>query len=188
MTSPLSPASTAASVGRVIAAGMSPLNPPPRSPDRPDRRFLGRVVGRFAVLWLLGALLVPARGADNEEEEVPQWSFVVGRYDLIGRHPDRQQTYTGTARIDRVGTRLRLSRRIAGKHSEIFGVVRRADPGEAYVLSFKWGRRTPMEMVCVIGADLDNYARLTCHWGKAGNPHRHPGMEAYFAQEPWDPA
>ena len=34
---------------------------------------------------------------------------------------------------------------------------------------------------------FDNYARLTCHWGKAGNPHTQPGMEAYFAQEPWDP-
>jgi hypothetical protein len=44
-----------------------------------------------------------------------------------------------------------------------------------------------MEMVCLVGPDLDNYARLTCHWGKAGNPHTQPGMEAYFAQEPWDP-
>ncbi len=45
----------------------------------------------------------------------------------------------------------------------------------------------PMEMVCLIGSDLDNYARLTCHWGKKDNPHSKPGMEAYFAQEPWDP-
>lgn len=82
---------------------------------------------------------------------------------------------------------MRLTRTIAGKESRINGVVRRADPGEAWVLAFKWGQRQEMEMVCLIGSDLDNYARLSCHWGKAGNPHKQPGMEAYFAQEPWDP-
>ena len=128
---------------------------------------------------------MPARAAD--EDEAPEWSFVPGRYQLIGRHPDSPTTYAGTARIERVGRQLRLTRTIGGRKSQVFGVVRRADPGEAWVLHFKWGTRQPMEMVCVIGTDLDNYARLTCHWGKAGNPHAQPGMEAYFAQEPWDP-
>ena len=110
-----------------------------------------------------------------------------GRYTLIGRHPDSQATYTGTAKIERVGGQLRLTRTIGGRQERIFGVVRRADPGEAWVLAFKWTNKQPMEMVCLIGSDLDNYARLSCHWGRAGNPHRQPGMEAYFAQEPWDP-
>lgn len=92
-----------------------------------------------------------------------------------------------TARIERAGERLHLIREIAGKRSEVFGVIRRADPGEAYVLDFRWGERRPMQMVCVIGTDLDNYGRLTCHWGRAGNPHKQPGVEAYFAQEPWEP-
>jgi hypothetical protein len=127
----------------------------------------------------------PARAAD--EDEAPEWSFVPGRYQLIGRHPDSPTTYAGTARIERVGRQLRLTRIVGGRKNQVYGVVRRADPGEAWVLHFKWGTRQPMEMVCVIGTDLDNYARLTCHWGKAGNPHAQPGMEAYFAQEPWDP-
>lgn len=128
---------------------------------------------------------MPAQAAD--EDEAPEWSFVPGRYQLIGRHPDSPTTYAGTARIERVGRQLRLTRVVGGRKSQVFGVVRRADPGEAWVLHFKWGDKQPMEMVCVIGTDLDNYARLTCHWGKAGNPHAQPGMEAYFAQEPWDP-
>ena len=141
----------------------------------------------LAFLLLAAACLAgtPARAAD--EDEAPEWSFVPGRYQLIGRHPDSLSTYTGTARIERVGKQLRLTRTIGGRKSQVFGVVRRADPGEAWVLHFKWGDNQPMEMVCVIGSDLDNYARLTCHWGKAGNPHTQPGMEAYFAQEPWDP-
>jgi hypothetical protein len=112
---------------------------------------------------------------------------VTGKYLLIGRDPDSLHTYTGTARIERVGDQLILSRKIADKTSKVKGIVRRADPGEAYVLAFAWGKKSAMEMVCLIGSDLDNYARLTCHWGQHGNPHKQPGMEAYFAQEPWDP-
>ena len=140
---------------------------------------------RHAALALLMTSLTQVYGGESEEPY--QWSFVPGRYQLIGRHPDSTQTYTGTARIDRVGAQLRLSRDIGGKRSRLFGVIRRADPGEAYVLAFKWNERRPQEMVCLVGSDLDNYPRLTCHWGLAGNPHRQPGMEAYFAQEPWDP-
>lgn len=137
---------------------------------------------------LLALACLPAQSAfAAEEDESPLWDFVRGRYTLIGRQPDSQATYTGTAKIERVGKQLRLTRTVGGKRSEIFGTVRRADPGEAWVLAFKWGKQQPMEMVCLVGSDLDNYARLTCHWGRAGNPHTQPGMEAYFAQEPWDP-
>lgn len=125
--------------------------------------------------------------ADTTADEPPQWDLVVGRYQLIGRMPDSARTYHGSAKIERVGAKLRLTRTIAGQTRQIFGVVRRADPGEAWVLAFAWQEKKAMEMVCVIGTDLDNYARLTCHWGVAGNPHKQPGMEAYFAQEPWDP-
>lgn len=140
---------------------------------------------RRIALSLLLLCAPPLQAA--EAEEPWQWSFVPGRYQLVGRAPDHGPAYAGTARIERIGDRLRLTRSIAGKQTQVFGTVRRADPGEALVLAFAWGKRQPMEMVCVIGSDLDNYARLTCHWGKAGNPHATPGMEAYFAREPWDP-
>lgn len=141
---------------------------------------------KLNLVFLLFGLLVPGMGW-AETDEPPQWNWVPGRYQLIGRYPDSGRTYAGTARIERAGRQLRLIRRIAGVETRVLGVVRRADPGEAWVLSFQWQERTAMEMVCLIGVDLDNYARLTCHWGRAGNPHRQPGMEAYFAQEPWDP-
>lgn len=136
---------------------------------------------------LLLALLPPAVYA--AEDLPPQWDFVVGRYQLIGRAPDSTRTYHGSAKIEHIGKTLRLTRIIERKTQVVHGVVRRADPGEAYVLAFAWKSEAarPMEMVCVIGGDLDNYARLTCHWGIKANPHKQPGMEAYFAQEPWDP-
>lgn len=140
---------------------------------------------RIVVLMLTCLAALPSHGTEDGEPVL--WSFVPGRYQFIGRHPDSLRTYSGTATIERVGNKLRLTRSIAGKRSQVLGVVRRADPGEADVLAFKWGNRTPMEMVCLVGSDLDNYPRLTCHWGKKGNPHTQPGLEAYFALEPWDP-
>ena len=141
---------------------------------------------RSAWLGAAAAIGVAMKAAAGESDEPPQWDLVVGRYQLIGRVPDGDRTYHGTARIERVGDRLRLSRHVGGKTEVRWGVVRRADPGEARVLAFSWRARKAMDEVCVIGIDLDNYARLTCHWGVAGNPHQQPGMEAYFAREPWE--
>ena len=124
---------------------------------------------------------------DAVDDESIRADFVVGRYDIVGRHPDSTRSYSGQAVIERAGRHLRLTREIAGKRTEVYGIVRRASPGEAWVLSFAWGSKPTNEMVCLIGSDLDNYARLSCHWGRAGNPHKRPGVEAYFSQEPWKP-
>ncbi len=165
-----------------IAASFSS---PVRSSAPDEDRAKSRRVWQVLVTGLLFCQVGAALG--EQVQEPFQWSFVTGRYQLIGRHPDRSRTYSGKARIDRVGDQLRLTRDVGGKRSQFFGIVRRADPGEAYVLDFKWDKLHPKQMVCVIGNDLDNYARLTCHWGLAHNPHHQAGLEAYFAQEPWDP-
>ena len=82
----------------------------------------------LAFLLLAAACLAgtPARAAD--EDEAPEWSFVPGRYQLIGRHPDSLSTYTGTARIERVGKQLRLTRTIGGRKSQVFSVSARSLP------------------------------------------------------------
>jgi hypothetical protein len=77
---------------------------------------------RLALLTLACLLAQPALAANDDER--PEWSFVPGRYTLIGRHPDSQATYTGTAKIERVGKQLRLTRTIAGKRSTIYGSAR----------------------------------------------------------------
>jgi hypothetical protein len=136
---------------------------------------------------LLFLLITTGAGAAAAAEEPPYLDFVVGPYQMVGQHPDGGATYAGQARIERHGDGLRLTRRIGKQTQYITGSVRRADPGEAWVLSFAWveGAKQKMEMVCLIGNDLDNFARLSCHWGEAKNPHRFPGMEAYFAMQPW---
>ena len=144
---------------------------------------------KLTVVFVLGLTLAGPTFA-SEEEEHPSLDFFVGRFRLIGQHPDDGATYAGQARIEHKGKGLRLTRRIGKETQIIQGTIRRADPGEAWVLSFAWvegQKKQKMEMICLIGTDLDNYARLTCHWGQARNPHRLPGMEAYFAIEPWEP-
>jgi len=140
----------------------------------------------LAVALMLFAATVQAAAADDEP---PYLDLVVGSYRIVGQQPDGGATYAGQARIERQGKGLRLTRRIGKQTQHITGTVRRADPGEAWVLSFAWveGVRQKMEMVCLIGTDLDNYARLSCHWGRAKNPHRFPGLESYFSPEPFAP-
>lgn len=140
---------------------------------------------------LAGMLLCTPAGAEapapSSVDEPVQWQLAPGRYRLIGQRPDGGATYQGLARIDRIGDRLRLVRQIGGVSETIWGAVRRADPGEAWVLAFSWRvGKHPYDMICLVGTDLDNYGRLSCHWGRAGNPHAQPGMEAYFAREPWE--
>jgi len=143
----------------------------------------------FPYAALFSLLLATGAGAAAAAEEPPYLDFVVGPYRVVGQYPDGGASYAGQARIERHGDGLRLIRRIGKQTRYITGSVRRADPGEAWVLSFAWveGAKQKMEMVCLVGTDLDNYARLSCHWGKARNPHRFPGMEAYFAVQPFDP-
>jgi hypothetical protein len=38
----------------------------------------------------------------------------------------------------------------------------------------------PMLMTCLVGADLDNHARLTCYWLREGSQPAEPGLEAMF--------
>ena len=45
------------------------------------------------------------------------------------------------------------------------------------VLNFRWEEAGPMLMSCLIGSDLDNYARLTCLWGRESGA---AGLEAMF--------
>ena len=141
-----------------------------------------RLTERLALALLIWLV---ASSVNAQNDESPQWSFVIGHYDLIGQFPDSKKTYSGTARIEREGDQITLTRIVGNKKTKVVGRLRRADPGEAEVLSFHWREKYEMEMVCLIGADLDNYARMSCHWGRAGNPHKTPGKEAFFSQEPW---
>ncbi len=133
--------------------------------------------------WFAFAALVLSTGAalGKDENTDPLLSFVVGDYVIVGREPDGGTPYTGTARIELRKSGLVLNRR-RGEH-DVTAMGRfevPSPPGEGRVLRFRWQDPEPVLMTCLVGADLDNYARLTCYWLHEGSQPIEPGLEAMF--------
>ena len=135
--------------------------------------------------WLTLAALVlsagVALGKDARIEADPFLNFVVGDYVIVGREPDRGAPYSGTARVELREGGLLLNRR-RGEH-EVTAMGRfevPSPPNEGRVLRFRWYDPEPVLMTCLISADLDNYARLTCYWLHEGSQPAEPGLEAMF--------
>lgn len=108
--------------------------------------------------------------------------FLVGDYTIVGREPGDGPAYAGTARIAVAGDGLvTLERSRDGNSIKADGKLEvPSPPGEGQVLNFRWSETQPMLLSCLIGSDLDNYARLTCLWGRADEPGEKPGLEAMF--------
>ncbi|HKY92955.1 MAG TPA: hypothetical protein VJM11_18025, partial [Nevskiaceae bacterium] len=118
--------------------------------------------GAILAIVLAAALpAVAAAAAADEEEPHPYYSFVPGRFAVIGQLPDGGAAYQGQARIAHVEGRLQLLKEIGGESVTAEGTVERADPGEADVIRF---RGKDFEQTCLVRLDLDNYARLSCLW------------------------
>ena len=136
----------------------------------------------FILIALLGFASVTA--ADEKGEML--MSFVEGEYSIIGRMPDSGPVYSGKGSIRISGDGLIFTRQIGKRKTVIEGMIAvPMPPGEGRVIRFKWNDKGKKEMVCLVTGDLDNYARLTCYWGKAGYSHKQPGLEAMFPTAVW---
>jgi hypothetical protein len=137
------------------------------------------------IRWLMVVALVLSAGAalakDGKTEAEPPLNFMVGDYVIVGREPDGGAPYSGTARIE-LGEGGLLLNRHRGAH-DVTAIGRfevPSPPDEGHVLRFRWYDPEPVLMTCMIGADLDNYARLTCIWAHEGSQPAAPGLEAMF--------
>src|SRR5262249_1883877 len=98
-------------------------------------------------------------------------------------------TYSGSARIEQTGNELLLSRTRSERKVIARGRLEvPSPPGEGHILRFRWKDPDPVTMTCLIGSDLDNYARLTCYWMRDGTEPRQPGLEAMFSTADWPDA
>ncbi|KAF0865665.1 hypothetical protein [Pseudomonas sp. LD120] len=132
---------------------------------------------------LLGLLLgsLAAHAAQAPEPHF-YYAMVPGHYLFIGKDPDGGATYSGTAQIRFENQVLTLVKTLEGKTSTAIGKVERAIIAETNVLRFRWPGHSS---TCLVGSDLDNYARLTCYWVRDGVEHQEPGLEAYFPSANW---
>jgi hypothetical protein len=140
----------------------------------------------FGPLLVIGTIAAVAQdGADQG----PFIDFLVGDYAMIGREPNGGAAYAGSARIERSEREPRgvvLQRRRGDRQVEAIGRLEVASPpGDKRVLRFYWRDPDPIVMTCLIGTDLDNYARLTCLWLPEGSHPAEPGLEAMFPTAVW---
>ncbi len=142
-------------------------------------------------LTLLAADVQPPPASAPVEDEPFVLTFVVGDYAIVGREPDGGAAYAGSARIEKVGRELRLLRKVGSESSVAVGTHDFASPGEGEVLRFRWTVAEKREkgeersMTCLVGSDLDNFARLTCYWTRGGTQPDEPGLEALFGTGAW---
>jgi hypothetical protein len=139
-----------------------------------------RYLGWFAFAALVLST-VTALGKDEKTQADALLSFAVGDYVIVGRDPDGGAPYSGTARIEpRTGGLLLNRRRGAHQVTAIGRLEVPSPPNEGHVLRFRWYDPEPVLMTCLVSADLDNYARLTCTWLHEGSQPAEPGLEAMF--------
>jgi hypothetical protein len=144
----------------------------------------------MVALASLTGLLPACASVPQSDPDTSLLDFAEGRYVFVGRYPDSDTTYTGTALISERDGTTRIVRTIGSKSmaaSVTLEVPR--PPGEGQVVRIRWRDEEPHVMTCLPMGDLDNYLRLTCIWRIEGREFRTPGLETYYSIETWpDPA
>jgi ribosomal protein L19 len=109
------------------------------------------------------------------------YSFLRGTYQVIGRWPDSNESYSGKVIIKSKGDHLQLLRSINGEAIEGIGRIATVTFDKIKVLRVEFSQRgRRYKATYMIDSDLDNYARLTGHlYLKTGETKR-PGLEALF--------
>ena len=143
-----------------------------------------------AITPVIAVLLAAPTLAAEAEPDDTMLNFVIGDYVIIGREPDGGAVYSGSARIGLADSgpagSLVLKRRVGERPITAKGGFEvPSPPGEGRVLRFRWQESAPIVMTCLVGSDLDNYARLTCVWLREGSQPAAPGLEAMFPTAAW---
>ena len=129
-------------------------------------------------------LCVPAilLAQENKEDLEFYHNFLMGTYEVIGRYPDSNETYTGKVIFKKNGDILEIIRNINNKTIKGPGKIDvvTADKIKVLKVVFTENKRE-YEATYLIHTDLDNYGRMTGYiYLKAGGTKR-PGLEALFS-------
>lgn len=146
-----------------------------------------RTMTPLALVVLLTAVAGPGPAVARDGEDSFLESFAAGDYVLVGKAPDNGASFAGTARLSVTESGLVLERRIGGEVQTASGSAEVPHPpGEGRVLRFRWKDGDGANILsCLVGSDLDNYARLTCVRVIEGRDHVEPGLEALFPTAAW---
>ena len=136
---------------------------------------------QHVVIVTVVCLSCPAWAKDVGSKNEFLYEFLQGRYELIGRVPDSNKTYTGKVVLRKSGDYFEVIRRIEGKEIKGIGKIERATADKIRVLRVRFvdGNKS-YEATYLIGSDLDNYGRLTGYLYLKEGGTKVPGLEALF--------
>jgi hypothetical protein len=130
---------------------------------------------------LIISLALSTSAISQEDDGLSQ--FLVGTYDVVGRLPDSQATYTGVMSLTTAEQGFKVIKKVADSTTVGTAQLEEALAGEAKVLRIRFQEQgKAYESTCLIGSDLDNYARLTCQYYLTNGTTQQAGLEALFIQ------
>jgi hypothetical protein len=128
------------------------------------------------------AILISVSGAWAQDAEKNfLYGFLEGTYQVIGRWPDSNETYTGKVVLNRKGDHLQVIRSVNGDKVQGVGRIAYITADKISVLKVQFIHHDKdYEATYLIHSDLDNYARLSGHLYLKSGETKQPGMEALF--------
>jgi hypothetical protein len=107
--------------------------------------------------------------------------MVQGNYLLVGKALNSDATYHGKVQIKDNDGSLTVLRSINGQIITGTAAIESAAGGDVKVLRIKFTEdKTDYEETCMVGSDLDNYARISCYLYQPKISTRQPGLEVLF--------
>ncbi|WP_300433027.1 hypothetical protein [uncultured Thalassolituus sp.] len=107
--------------------------------------------------------------------------MVQGKYILVGKVLDSNATYHGKVEIADNKGKLVVVREINGRCTKGIAAIESALNGDAKVLRIRFKEsEINFEQTCMVGSDLDNYARISCYLYQPKIRTMQPGLEVLF--------
>lgn len=136
----------------------------------------------LCAVFLLLCIPTSVLAENNRENDDFYYGFLIGTYEVIGRYPDSNDTYTGKVIFKKSHETIEVIREINNKTIKGIGNIEFATADKIKVLRVTFTEnKKEYEATYLIDTDLDNYGRLTGYiYLKAGGTKK-PGLEALFS-------
>lgn len=139
------------------------------------------------IIILIALTLLPLFVSAKEKNETENHffaDFIIGKYQLIGKSLNSDETYVGEFELVEVKRELSFIKSIDGKFVRGKATVEKTMSGSTQVLRLNYKQlNKSYEETCLFNSDLDNYARITCHLYEKGVDTKNPGLEAMFIKQ-----
>lgn len=138
---------------------------------------------KYLLIPLFSLILLSSAIAEETQEDFLK-TFVLGKYHLLGKSIDSEETYYGKVELKMTAQGIRVYRIISGTKIVGTAVIEKSLSDKINVLRIRFEENdNKFEETCVIAADLNNYARITCYLYKPGIKIVNPGLEAWFIDQ-----